>query len=360
MASKSSDRSFDEPQHQSAQDSKFSSSDELITFAQGYFVSEFPNPERLDCPIKGTLPGLVRSGKAPDSRLRSHMFGCSECFGEYQNALTVYRAETTTAEIDAQLDSWWTKFLQTLAPKPVRVFAGALSLSLLIVVVGYVWRENRTRRQQTVAKRDSASVRAPSEDPSTKDLPPANIGKVSSPEVPSQRINPRAFPKQANQQKVAVQRPKVRPSEESELIAMSINLEDHRVTRDGWRGGGSDAASLYTLSEGSGGEIKFSRARIRLLISLPEGSRKGFYTVSIVGASGDTMDTINGRSNDGKTLTVTLNLQGLAPRKYELRISSEGEPPIGVPIVVTDPPVIAGDKIPPRKGPIRGRPAKKP
>lgn len=360
MASKSSDRSLDEPQRQSAQDSKFSSSDELITFAQGYFASDFPNPERLDCPIKGMLPDRVRSGKAPDSRLRSHMFGCSECFGEYQNALTVYRAETTTAEFNAQLDSWWTKFLQTLAPNPVRVFAGALSLILLTFVVGYVWLENRTKRQQTVARRDSASVRAPSEDPSTKDLPDANIGKVSSPEVPSQRINPPAFPKQANQQKVPVRRPKVRPSEKNELIAMFINLGDYQVTRDWLRGGGSDAASLYTLSERGGGEIKFSRARIRLMISLPEGSREGFYTVSIVGASGDSMDTINGRSNDGKTLTVRLNLQGLAPKKYELRISREGEPPIGVPMVVTDPPVVAGDKIPSRKGPIRGRPAKKP
>lgn len=319
MTSKSRNGSFDGSPHQSAQDSQFSSCDELITFAQAYFASDFPNPEGLGCPIKSTLTSLVRSGKAPDNRLRSHIFGCSECFGQYQNALAAYRAEMKAVAGAIQLDSWWNKLFAANLLRPISVFVGAFSLVLLAFVGVYVWREYRTAREQIVLKRDSAPVVAPSVNPSTNNLPSPTVETSPSPLRPVEQSASPAFPKQTNQQTVPVRLPRVRSSTDGELIVMSIDLRNYAVTRGG--------AVI-------GGQITVPPARTRVILTLPEGSGEGFYAVSVVDASGNTLETRNVSSTDGKTLMATLNMQRLTPEKYGLRISREGEPPIDVPILV--------------------------
>lgn len=353
MTSKWRNGDFADLPAQSAEDSQFSSPDELITFARAYFASDFPNSERVDCPVKGTMSGLVRSGKVPDEGLRSHMFGCSECFQEHQNALVAYRAETKEAA-PAESHSWWNSLRSGFLRKPIPLFAGALSLVLLAFVGTYVWLEYRTAPKQIVAKRDSAPVVAPLENPSNNNLPSANMGAAPSPMRPVERVTPQTFPKHTNQPRAPVRRPAARPSTEDERIVMLINLRDYDVTR----GGGKITVSQFdprslpppegraTLSfdprptardvgpSGKQPDIKFSRTRTRLFLTLPEGSSKGFYTVIVVGASGHTWDRSNARSADGKTLTATLDMQRLPPQEYTLRISREGEPPIDVPIVV--------------------------
>jgi len=301
----------------SARDSQLSAPDELTSFAQEYFSSDFPNAERVGCPTADTLDGLVRAGKAPDELLRAHLFGCSDCFRDYQSALATYRAETK--EVAAvRLDSWWNRLLPALSPGPIRVFAGALSLVLLVIVGLFVWREYRTAPEQIVARRDSESVVTPSQSPSRDNLPSATLEASPSTMMPVDRAARGPSPQPTSQQEAPEQPPP--PSTEGELIAMSIDLEDYAVTRGG---------------TGNGGEIYFPRGRTRLSLTLPSGSAKGVYTVSVVGASSIALVTSSARSTDGRTLTATLDLRKLTSQKYDLRISREGEPPIDVPIVVT-------------------------
>jgi hypothetical protein len=299
MTSKSRDGNFAGPTDQSAPDSQFSSPDELITFAQGYFASDFPNPERFDCAIKGTLSGLVRSGKAPDDRLRSHLFGCSECFDEYQNALAAYGAEMKS--VAAAAYPWWTKVVAVPPLRPVPILACALLLILfgfvgLVFVGSYVSRGSR-----------HAALCCPG----TEETSPSHVKTAD-------RSMPPSFPEQTSQQKAPVARPRARLSTEGEFIA-SIDLRDYAMTRGG---------------DGGGSEAQFPRTRTIVLVKLSEGSRKGFYLISVVNAAGKTLETTRARSSDGKTLTATLNLQRLPPQKYVLRISRKGEPPVDVPIGV--------------------------
>ena len=246
------------------------------------------------------MSGLVRSGKVPDDGLRSHMFGCSECFQEHHNALVAYRADTKEAAA-AESDSWWNKFFAGLFRRPVPLFAGALSLVLLAFVGTYVWREYRAARKQTVVKQE-----APPADGAAKNQPAASL-----------------LVRNRNSNDIPPERSGAPPSPERSVIAIYVDLEKYSVTRG---------------VEGGGSEIKLSRRRTRLLLKLPEGSAKDSYTVSIVGANGNTLDRDYPRSPDGETLIATLDIQNLAPQKYSLRIArqiGEGEPPISVPIVVT-------------------------
>jgi len=55
--------------------------------ARGYYATRFPNPQRHDCPPPGEITKVMSRGLAPDRALREHMFKCSECFGEYRQAL---------------------------------------------------------------------------------------------------------------------------------------------------------------------------------------------------------------------------------------------------------------------------------
>lgn len=325
MAPKSSDRSFDEPTSQWAPDWQFTSPDELITFAQGYFASDFSNPEGVDCPIKGTLSGFVRSGKAPDNRVKSHLFGCSECFSEYRNALAAYREDTKSVAAAAYLGPWWTRVVAAPPLRPLPIFACALLLILLgfvgLALVGdYVWRRGPALR--------AACCEGPS---------PSPVRTVD-------RSTPQPPPKQANQKKAPVARPRTRPPT-GELIAMSVDLRNYTMTRGG---------------AVSGGEIKLSRRRTRLMLKLPEGSDRGLYAVTVVGESGSTLETRNVTSTDGKTLTATLNLQRLEPGNHRLRISREGEPPIDVPIVVRIPAGVVAVETIPAKDRIRGGVIRKP
>lgn len=319
MGSQTHNEGFAEPQNHSAQDSQFLSPDELITFARGYFAADFPNSEKLGCPVEATLSSLALSGKVPDDRLRSHIFGCSFCFREYHDALAANRAETKVAAA-AELDSWWKKLLAVISIRPLPVFAGAFSLVLLALGGAYVWRTYRTAPEEIVARRDSAPVPGQSAHPANNNLLAATPSGSPSPLRAVERITAQTSHQQTNQQQTSVRRPAERTSTEGEWIAMSIDLGSYTATRGEAR---------------NGGEVKFSPARTRLMLTLPEGSARGFYTVSVVGASGNLLVANRAQSADGKTIATTLDMQGLTPKKYALRISHEGEPPIDIPIMVT-------------------------
>lgn len=310
---------FADPQHQSSQDSQFLSPEELITFAQGYFVSDFPNSERLDCPVKGKLSSLVLSSTVPDDHLRSHIFGCSECFREYHEALAANRAEAKQV-VPAEINSWWKTLLAGISRQPVPVFAGAFSLVLLVLGGAYVWRTYLTAPAEIVARRDSAPVPGQSERPANNNLLAANSGESPSPLSAVEPATAQTTEQQTSQQRKPLLRPAERTSTEDELLAMSIDLGNYTLTRGG---------------AGNGRDVKVPRARTRLLLTLPEGSARGFYTVSVIGVPGNARVVNRAHSADGKTVGTTLDMKGLTPQKYTLRIYHEGEPPIDVPIMVT-------------------------
>jgi hypothetical protein len=66
--------------------------EELASLARRYYATRFPNPRRIGCPPPGEIIKVVSERQAPDQALREHIFECSECFGEYRQAMAQRRS----------------------------------------------------------------------------------------------------------------------------------------------------------------------------------------------------------------------------------------------------------------------------
>ena len=91
----------------STREALFANSEEVVTFAQAYYATEFPNSGRHDCPYVDVLDVAARSGMLPDADLREHLFKCSECFRSYRSSRMGQRSKTRV--------SWWQGLRATLS-----------------------------------------------------------------------------------------------------------------------------------------------------------------------------------------------------------------------------------------------------
>lgn len=70
----------------STREELFTDPEEVVTFAQAYYATEFPNDARRDCPPAEFLRAAARAVSLPDDQLRTHLFRCSDCFRSYRSA----------------------------------------------------------------------------------------------------------------------------------------------------------------------------------------------------------------------------------------------------------------------------------
>lgn len=108
--------------------------EDLSDFARRYYAKDFPNPARLDCPHPEFLASLLKAGRLPDDKLRAHLFGCSECFTEYREALAERRAQGSAA----QRTRWWSRIVGGVVARPIPAVAGAATLLLVMAGVAYL------------------------------------------------------------------------------------------------------------------------------------------------------------------------------------------------------------------------------
>ncbi|HEX8774558.1 MAG TPA: hypothetical protein VF735_13375 [Pyrinomonadaceae bacterium] len=310
----------------------FTSVDELNRFAQDYFAQDFPNPKRHDCPAAGTLSSFIHSGKLPPDELRAHLFGCSECLGEYQQALAAHRNEIAAA----RAQTWWNRLTAGLPRAPLPIFASAFSLLLLMLVGAYIWRARDTGPNQAiVSHQDSAPAVDATQNSGQQNNAVQKNNAVQTPSPPPLMPAPSVKQPAIAQPPDSVSPPKpptapsrTREQRQGALLAQAVpatfkvDLDEYAVTR-----GGSSTSTR---------PLMLPRSRTRLLLTLPEGSRAGLYTVSIVGASERALVSANGQSKDGKTLSVILNMQDLSSQRYRLRVAHAGEPPDDYPISISD------------------------
>jgi hypothetical protein len=72
---------------------------------------------------------------------------------------------------------------------------------------------------------------------------------------------------------------------------------------------------------------QLSPSRTSFLFTLPEGSLRGTYQVSIVDAFGKQLVSGKGVSSNGKTLKISLDLSELPEQRYRLCVSRPREIP---------------------------------
>ncbi len=290
----------------STREELFADPDEVVTFAQAYYATEFPHGERSNCPPVEALRAAACSGTLPDANVRAHLFKCSECFRAYRSARMGQRPQAVTR------NTWWpglSAALSGLSARPATFMVGALCLLLFgFIAVALVWHARI--ETPSVALNDSRPEQA------VRPTPPL----IAPPAVPGATGEPKPMApagRMSLMQTAQLRRPKAttRISRTlSPLPLVEINLKEDGLLRDGGESGGRQHA------------IELARERQRLRLRLPEGSGGGRYTVTVVDAFGKPLVTTTGNSN-GKTLTVDLDLRSLDMRQYRLCMARSGEAP---------------------------------
>lgn len=262
-------------------DAGLSSADELTDVARQYFSSEFSNPSREGCPAPEESTKAAAAQSLPSDDLRAHLFSCSECFTEFRETLAA-----SASALSRRQHSWWG--LITANARPAFAAAAALVLLAAAVVFMFVLRD----RPDTVS-------------------PITSNGKAS--QQPSANVadsNKAAEPRSTSESPG-------KPSSPSLAAArLTIDLEDYPLLREGV---GEDLANK---------PIQLSRSLTEMVLRLPEGGRRGRYTIRISNTKLDrTYVSSQARSSKGKELRTTLNLSKLKPGRYVLCISPAGHVP---------------------------------
>lgn len=282
----------------------FADPEEIVTFAQAFYATEFPNDAWRGCPPPAALRESARSGALPDGQLRSHLFNCSECFRSFRSARMSRHTQAAPARrwlrrlvlVSAKLRSPW---LPVTVGACCLLFLGLIALTLL---------RHASRGSAAVAvnySRQEANPATVSGGAETL-ITPVESGSESGRRGqahPALEAPPRAH-------KVSPRNPRTQPP----LPVVYIDLKEDNLLR------GDDSAGPARRV------ITLSPERQRLRLRMPQGSAAGWYTVRVVDAYGKTLLTTSARSN-GRTLRVEMDLRGLTAKTYRLCLSREGEAP---------------------------------
>jgi hypothetical protein len=300
--------------------------EDLASIARRYYAARFPNPQRLDCPPTGEIIQVVRSRHAPDETLLEHLFECSECFGEYRQAL----AECRPAPDDV---AWTMRLLSFLTSKHTAATIAPVILILLslVIIPRLDWRKPVSEALQ-IAHSTSPDARAGGAGESAS--PPAAAVAIAT--IPKLTENSRAGTLAWKSLEVS--------SPRAEII--DVDLDNYRVFRRSQR---ERLTSASQESLGRGG-AKYSEApdeappgekvislpstRASLVLQLPETGAPGKYNVSLIDAFGQPLLSSAAFSSDGANLQVTLDLRRVPLKKYRLRLWRNGEAPAFYDVII--------------------------
>jgi hypothetical protein len=279
----------------------FDSQEELIEAARQYFATDFPNPERKGCPIPGEYQSLISAGRPLNAELRSHLFGCSECFNEYRAAALEHRHQTAFKRF-SWAGAWLTQI--NIALRASRVPLAITGIALLLLATGlFVWRHRQTESPQLVQIR-----------PQPVSAPVGNARGVK-PEVadtvPAEDSKPAAAK--------SMSKPKTSKEADNELLAINIDLNDYHSLGEQRRAGSQNEEER---------PITLSSARLWLTLQLREKSKAGNFRISIIDSSGHRAAATKARSRDGRTAQAMIDLRRVATTILTLRIERANQPDI--------------------------------
>ena len=247
-----------EPSHRDALPA-FENEEEITAFARDYFSSEFPNPSRTGCPPGDDLTRLISKHQLHSEEIRRHLFGCSNCFRIYRDALAVEENEMGMGIVR--------QALAAIIRPSILIPTTAVAV-LLIVFGGWIWHI-RDRSRTYVADNSHGYSANPS--PQTEQSPNAGPSLIY------------------------------------------IDFDNYRVGRG--------------AKKGENPKPEVPRATVKFAITLAEGSPAGEYSILLEDAHGTVVKNLSAQTSDGKTITVDIDLSGLAPKEYRLCVSRKSESP---------------------------------
>jgi hypothetical protein len=301
--------------------------EELASLARRYYAARFPNPQRLGCPPPGEIIKVVMSCQAPGEALREHLFECSECFGEYRQALAQSKPAPDEAAWKKLLVLIFASKRSATALTPVILILSSLSL----IFIGMWFLRNFAPEAGKIASSTPSDARAggPGE-------PPVNPTAVAIATIPKPTGNGRA---NAGSWKLLGI-----PAPGAETI--EVDLDNHQVflrsqmesltPASEETSGREGAKSSVEPDEAPPGEqvISLPATRASLVLRLPETGVPGKYTVSLINAFGQSLLSKSAFSPDGAKLQVTLDLRRVSQKRCRLRLWRNGEAPAFYDVII--------------------------
>jgi hypothetical protein len=301
--------------------------EELASLARRYYATRFPNPQRLGCPSPGEVIQVVMSRQAPDEALREHMFECSECFGEYRQALAQSRPAPDRAAWRERLFLIFASKRSATALTPVILILSSLSL----IFIGILILRNIAPEAGQIANSTPSDSRAGGTGEST-----ANPAAVAIATIPKPIGNGRDI---AGSWKLLGI-----PAPSAETI--DVDLDNYQIFRRSHMerltpaseepSGREGAESSVEPDDAPPGEkvISLPATRASLVLRLPETGVPGKYTVSLINALGHPLLSNSAFSPDGAKLQVTLDLRRVSQKRYRLRLWRNGEAPAYYDVII--------------------------
>jgi hypothetical protein len=298
--------------------------EELASLARRYYAARFPNPQRLGCPPPGEIINIVRSRHAPDETLHEHLFECSECFGEYRQAL----AECRPAPGEV---AWTMRLLSFITSKRSAMATVILILLSLYIIPRLDWRKPASETMQIA---DSTSPDARAGGAVEPASPP--IAAIAIATIPKLMGNGRGVTWAWKSSEIS--------SPRAEII--DVDLDNYQVFRRSQREGLTSASqessgiggakSSGPLDDASPEEkvISLPSTRASLVLQLPETGAPGKYNVSLIDAFGRPLLSSAAFSHDGVILQVTFDLRRVPLKKYRLRLWRNGEAPAFYDVII--------------------------
>ena len=299
----------------------------LASLARRYYAARFPNPQRLGCPPPGEIIKVVMSRQTPDEALREHLFECSECFGEYRQALAQSRPAPDEAAWRKRLVLIFTSKRSATALAPGILILSSLSL----IFIGILILRNVAPETGQMASSTPSDARAGGTGEST-----ANPAAVAIATIPKPIGNGGEI---AGPWKLLGI-----PAPGSETI--DVDLDNYQAFRRSQMerltpaseepSGREDARSSVEPDEAPPGEkvIYLPATRASLVLRLPETGVPGKYTVSLINAFGQPLLSDSAFSPDGAKLQVTLDLRRVSKKRYRLRLWRNGEAPAFYDVII--------------------------
>jgi len=210
---------------------------------------------------RNEIEGVINSSRLPQDRLREHILSCSNCFRSYQQTLSARQPDRIT------LLSPWKRFLVSARQPQFVVACVVLIFILASVAVIYVRRGEQPG--SVVAENKSTGSPSESVTEHSRDLLSQNANN-----------------------------------------SVEIHFDEYHL-----RG---DKNAEETPAEARRGPAQF-------MITLPQGSPVGEYSVFLVDAFDKTVRKTTSQSPDGKMLVVKLDLGKLPYDRYRLCLSWQAE-----------------------------------
>lgn len=268
--------------------------DDLVNFARQHFATDFPNPERIDCPAPETYSDLISRKRLPSEQLQKHLRSCSECFRMYRSLLNAQRTPMVLRPNWATPISWYKRVL-------------SFGLPIILICIAFYGFYSLYQNKRRGPEQRSASQQQ-------QDAYPAQNNETSA-------------STNQNGQPTVVERSKALPEHltlpSRAMVAahtVVINFGRQRISR--------------SASQGEIAPVMFVAGLNRVTVRLSAESPKGEYAVTLNDPFGKEVKRPVVGTFDGRALRAELDLNSVTSGKYLICIARAAEVPDCLPAIV--------------------------